>query len=795
MIRSPNGPSARPYINPRLGPGRSFFWGTFKYPLLTPGVDLTLARMGSWGALRALFYRRDSWLAGGAGGAVETPAHVCPPVPGFWTPRRSSVWSPSRRRRQLSNGAFHDAGRERFAGSSSLFSPSPRRPRNCVERPPRAAPPGEFQMLTHAYYRMGFMQMNAVLAFLFVILSGAPAWAYYHGSPISCANGLTYPDGCNSMGNDTGASVTSNSNILTVSSSVRELIDIGMCVYDGPSCSSGGPNLPPYTYIYGRGTGTGGQGTYLMTVNAKGSSSPTETVTARAVAPVPTGPSFQCGGINGIKSVGTLTPGSGGPEGPTTYKFVPLSGGTGYAAMANITVSGGGVTRVVITGSGAEFTAGDTVTNVSVANNLGGVSGFSFKVGAVGRNYACTLQFLNFFSANCYTTAVLTGNYDGCAAESNRPTYNSTEAYDLSKIYYNPAGVLYPVGVDYSTLPSFDITLQRLSPVNNASQPNVPSGCAWNNNYYGLYCIMPAGIPFVINGFDFQGGASLYLEASAHVPCVVMNSSFYPGQSALGQSAVVHADGCSSLVAINNVIDGVKLTNNSLSEIFLASNTTSEVFEYNAIMHLSSRFDEEGTYNTHLWAFNYADGLIYYGPNQNNKYLQNVHGEYYFGWYTYVSHVYNVIAGPQDANQSNTAYLFPFNVTGGHSWSWFGCAVSKNPKTIYVGHLNSGTINAPGGNGQPPIGDGDIHVITAYNWAWPTWITNGVANGGPGGETPAGGIGLYNVIASVNPEHDQPCAMTTPTGGTIDQPGWIGTFSGISGSGAGGTTYNNVSLI
>ena len=65
-----------------VGPGRSFFWGTFKYPLLTPGVDLTLARMGSWGALRALFYRRDSWLAGGAGGG-RNASSCLPACPGL----------------------------------------------------------------------------------------------------------------------------------------------------------------------------------------------------------------------------------------------------------------------------------------------------------------------------------------------------------------------------------------------------------------------------------------------------------------------------------------------------------------------------------------------------------------------------------------------------------------------------------------------------------------------------------------------------------------------------------------
>jgi hypothetical protein len=62
-----------------------------------------------------------------------------------------------------------------------------------------------------------------------------------------------------------------------------------------------------------------------------------------------------------------------------TYNGVPLTGGNGSGAEGNITVAGGAITQVVITGFGAGYNVGDVLT--AAASNIGGTgSGFSLYV-------------------------------------------------------------------------------------------------------------------------------------------------------------------------------------------------------------------------------------------------------------------------------------------------------------------------------------------------------------------------------------------------------------------------------
>ncbi len=84
---------------------------------------------------------------------------------------------------------------------------------------------------------------------------------------------------------------------------------------------------------------------------------------------------------NTIATTGTLTGGTGYVNG--TYYNVPLTGGTGAGAIANITVSGGSVTAVTPTsGIGSGYAAGDALSASNT--NLGGSgSGFSIAVATV----------------------------------------------------------------------------------------------------------------------------------------------------------------------------------------------------------------------------------------------------------------------------------------------------------------------------------------------------------------------------------------------------------------------------
>jgi hypothetical protein len=84
-----------------------------------------------------------------------------------------------------------------------------------------------------------------------------------------------------------------------------------------------------------------------------------------------------------ISGLGTITGGSGYTNG--TYSNVPLTGGSGTGATANITVSGGAVAVVAIVHPGQNYVANPTPDVLSAAaSSIGGTgSGFSVPVSSV----------------------------------------------------------------------------------------------------------------------------------------------------------------------------------------------------------------------------------------------------------------------------------------------------------------------------------------------------------------------------------------------------------------------------
>jgi hypothetical protein len=79
---------------------------------------------------------------------------------------------------------------------------------------------------------------------------------------------------------------------------------------------------------------------------------------------------------NSIKTIGTITGGSGYNNG--TYNATALSGGSGFGGTANIIVSGGAVTSVTIVSRGASYVVGGSLTAV-----LPGGAGFSVLIATV----------------------------------------------------------------------------------------------------------------------------------------------------------------------------------------------------------------------------------------------------------------------------------------------------------------------------------------------------------------------------------------------------------------------------
>lgn len=87
-------------------------------------------------------------------------------------------------------------------------------------------------------------------------------------------------------------------------------------------------------------------------------------------------------GINGfVGLLGTITGGSGGISATTTYGGVPLTGGSGTGATANIVVSGGRVTSVSVLNPGQNYVIGDVLSATTI-----GVSGFSVPVASIAIN-------------------------------------------------------------------------------------------------------------------------------------------------------------------------------------------------------------------------------------------------------------------------------------------------------------------------------------------------------------------------------------------------------------------------
>ena len=100
-----------------------------------------------------------------------------------------------------------------------------------------------------------------------------------------------------------------------------------------------------------------------------------------------------------VTTLGVITGGSGYTNG--TYFNQPLTGGTGTGATADIVVAGNAVTSVSLTGGGALYTVGDTL---SVGFSAG--LGFSIPVSTVGNTNGRTWLADNYSPVLLYGTLV-----------------------------------------------------------------------------------------------------------------------------------------------------------------------------------------------------------------------------------------------------------------------------------------------------------------------------------------------------------------------------------------------------
>lgn len=100
-----------------------------------------------------------------------------------------------------------------------------------------------------------------------------------------------------------------------------------------------------------------------------------------------------------ITLLGTITGGTGYTNG--TYEEIPLTGGSGSAAYATITVSGGAVTAVTVTDGGQFYVVGDTLSA-----SLPGGAGFSVPVTTIQNPTGTSWLGDNFDSVLLYGSLV-----------------------------------------------------------------------------------------------------------------------------------------------------------------------------------------------------------------------------------------------------------------------------------------------------------------------------------------------------------------------------------------------------
>jgi len=140
----------------------------------------------------------------------------------------------------------------------------------------------------------------------------------------------------------------------------------------------------------------------------------------------------------GVNTLGTITGGSGYTN--NTYLLQPLTGGTGSGATANIIVTGGAVTSVILTASGTGYTAGDVLSASIPAG-----SGFSIPVATLGNLSGDNAGFFdNRTLADPNSPMRHVGFY-------SRPTYNQTASAtgSLYGFWYNPIRTAV-IGTEYA---------------------------------------------------------------------------------------------------------------------------------------------------------------------------------------------------------------------------------------------------------------------------------------------------------------------------------------------------------
>lgn len=211
-------------------------------------------------------------------------------------------------------------------------------------------------------------------------------------------------------------------------------------------------------------------------------------------------------GLNGmIGLLGTITAGSGYVNG--TYGNVPLTGGSGTTATANITVAGGVVTSVIVQNAGKNYVVGDLLSASNT--NLGGSgAGFQVPVSSIAINASLAGGQVNMFVPN--TTTV-------------KPTWQDSGQVTLNSnpiiLDGNGCAVIYGIGIYRQQLLD---SLGNLIWDQQTTDTSATNNTFWAGNAGGT----PNAITVVDVGFNATDGSIIqFLPTNTNTGPTTLNPS------------------------------------------------------------------------------------------------------------------------------------------------------------------------------------------------------------------------------------------------------------------------------
>ena len=423
-----------------------------------------------------------------------------------------------------------------------------------------------------------------------ILVSGTVNWTSIGSSSTTVGTTFTY-NGVAITGSGGRASIYT---ITTANDNVQGQIAVTPILATTAASSSGGiatitfatQSTAPYVVgheitVYGV-TPNGFNGTYVVTACTTSSVSYANSTSGpQTVAGIVYGTGARFGVILNVNDA-SFTPGSGytPASGSITYYYVPLTGGSGTGAYADITVSSGSVTNVNMRRGGINYVVGDNLS-ASAANIGGGTpSAFSIPVTAVenrvyvnlltGYSFTATTASPNFISDNNASVKIIT------LTGSTQKTFNAATAVNISTGVFtiNSHGFSNGDPVTYISAPNTPIggllngsvyyivyltanTFQLSTTYNIASTITLTSSSSGTHSFT-IYNINTTNYSVYIPSHGYTTGDAIQLEGSS-LPTVagtaLFSGTFYFIGSVTTNSFTLHLSRSNAQASVNGIVN------------------------------------------------------------------------------------------------------------------------------------------------------------------------------------------------------------------------------------------------